>query len=54
MSTQKEPKKNGQFSVSRFADYDSSRDLVAWRKRLLQTIVDKLAQDIFDRTLGSW
>ena len=50
----KEPNKNGQFSVARFSYYDSSQDLVSVEDALLQTISDQLAQDIFDRTLGNW
>ena len=47
-------KKNKEFTVTRFADYDSSQDLSAVESELLQTISDQLAQDVFDRTLGDW
>ena len=49
----KEPKKNAEFTVSRFADYDSSQDLTTVEQQLVATISKQLAQDIFDRTLGS-
>lgn len=49
-----EPKKNSEFTVSRFADYDSSRDLVTVEEQLVIEIGKQLAQDIFDRTIGNW
>jgi hypothetical protein len=50
----KEPRKNAEFTVSRFADYDSSQDLASVEERLVQEISRQLAQDIFDRTVGNW
>lgn len=47
-------KKNKEFSVSRFADYNSGEDLSSVESALLETISGQLAQDIFDRTLGDW
>lgn len=49
-----EPKKNAEFIVTRFADYDSSQDLTTVEEQLVSTIGKQLAQDIFDRTLGNW
>lgn len=49
-----EPKKNTEFTVSRFADYSSSQDLTAVESQLVNEIGKQLAQDIFDRTLGNW
>lgn len=49
-----EPKKNAEFTVARFADYESTQDLVSVEEQLVSTISKQLAQDIFDRTLGSW
>jgi Lipopolysaccharide-assembly len=49
-----EPKKSAEFSMSRFADYDSSQDLATVEEQLVSTIGKQLAQDIFDRTLGNW
>lgn len=49
-----EPKKNAEFSVSRFADYSSTQDLTAVESQLVTEISKQLAQDIFDRTLGNW
>ncbi len=49
-----DPKKNAEFTVSRFADYDSTQDLVSVEEQLVREIGRQLAQDIFDRTLGGW
>lgn len=49
-----EPKKNTEFSVSRFADYNSSQDLITVEEQLITEIARQLAQDIFDRTIGNW
>jgi hypothetical protein len=49
-----DPKKNAEFTVSRFSDYDSATDLIAVEERLAREIGKQLAQDIFDRTLGNW
>ena len=49
-----EPKKNAEFTVSRFADYNSTQDLSTVEVQLVTEISKQLAQDIFDRTLGNW
>ena len=49
-----DPKKNAEFMVSRFADYDSTKDLITVEEQLARIIGQQLAQDIFDRTLGNW
>jgi hypothetical protein len=49
-----EPKKNTEFTVSRFADYDSTQDLVTVEEQLIIDISRQLAQDIYDRTIGAW
>lgn len=49
-----EPKKNKEFSVSRFSDYDSAQDITSVEEGLAREIGRQLAQDIFDRTLGDW
>ena len=49
-----DPKKSNTFTVSRFADYESSQDLIQVEETLVRTVSDQLVQDIFDRTLGSW
>ena len=46
--------KNSEFTVSRFADYQSTQDLLTVEETLLDEISDQLSQDIFDRTLGNW
>jgi len=47
-------KTNKEFTVSRFADYDSTQDISAVEEQLARDIGKQLAQDIFDRTLGDW
>lgn len=49
-----EPKKNTEFTVARFADYNSAQDLTTVEEQLVTEISKQLAQDIFDRTLGNW
>ena len=49
-----EPKKSAEFTISRFADYNSAQDLVAVEEQLVREISKQMAQDIFDRTLGTW
>jgi hypothetical protein len=49
-----EPKKNSEFTVARFADYNSAQDLTTVEEQLVTEISKQLAQDIFDRTLGNW
>lgn len=46
--------RNNEFTVSRFADYNSAQDLSAVETNLVDEISKQLAQDIFDRTLGNW
>lgn len=46
--------RSSEFSVSRFADYNSTQDLVSVEEALVEEISKQLAQDIFDRTLGNW
>jgi hypothetical protein len=47
-------KQDTELTLSRFADYQSSSDLVSVEEELVRLISRQLAQDIFDRTLGSW
>lgn len=49
-----EPKKNVETTLSRFADYSSTQDLSTVEEQLVLEISKQIAQDIFDRTLGSW
>jgi hypothetical protein len=46
--------KNFELNFSRFADYDSSRNLADVEEVLIVEINDQLVQDIFDRSLGNW
>ncbi|MBL7962376.1 MAG: LptE family protein [Flavobacteriales bacterium] len=46
--------KDSEFTITRFADYDSGQDLVTVEETLVKEIGRQLAQDIFDRTLGRW
>lgn len=47
-------RKNKEFTVSRFSDYNSAQDITAVEEQLARDIGKQLAQDIFDRTLGDW
>lgn len=49
-----EEKNNKDFSISRFSDYSSDKDISAVEAELLEDICSQLAQDVFDRTLGNW
>jgi hypothetical protein len=49
-----DPKKNTETTFSRFADYNSTQDLIQVEQGLVQEISRQIAQDIFDRTLGDW
>lgn len=45
---------DSEFTVSRFADFNSTTDLSTVEASLVEEISKQLAQDIFDRTLGAW
>jgi hypothetical protein len=47
-------KQNTEVTLSRFVDYQSTNDLSSVEEQLVRNISAQLAQDIFDRTLGSW
>jgi len=47
-------KQNAEITLSRFVDYQSTNDLSSVEEDLVRTISAQLAQDIFDRTLGTW
>ncbi len=49
-----DPRKNAEATFSRFADYPSTQDLLQVEETLVQEISGQIAQDIFDRTLGTW
>ncbi len=49
-----EAKATADLTISRFADYPSTQDLSSVEDGLVRDIGKLLAQDIFDRTLGSW
>ncbi len=49
-----DPKKSMETSISRFADYSSGQDLSSVEEQLVLEIGRQIAQDVFDRTLGSW
>lgn len=49
-----DPKKNVETTFARFADYNSTQDLITVEEQLALDIGKQLAQDIFDRTLGNW
>ena len=41
-------------SFSRFADYDSNRDLASVENELIEEINEQLVQDIFNRSVSNW
>lgn len=47
-------KQDTELTLTRFADYQSTNDLATVEEDLVRVISRQLAQDIFDRTLGSW
>jgi hypothetical protein len=49
-----EREKNFEATFTRFADYDSSQDLSAVERGLIEEINEQITQDIFDRSLGAW
>ena len=49
-----DPKANADITASRFTDYSSTQDLAAVEDGLVRDISKQLAQDIFDKTLGTW
>ena len=48
-----EPKKNTEFTVARFADYNSAQDLTAVEEQLVTEISKPLAHDSLHRNLGN-
>lgn len=46
--------KNSEKTYSRYADFNSSKDISAVEDNLIKEINDQLTQDIFDATLGAW
>lgn len=46
--------KNFESRFSRFADFDSDRNLSEVEDRLIAEITEQLVQDIFDRSLSDW
>jgi len=53
-SCRPDEKQNAEITLSRFVDYQSTNDLSSVEEDLVRTISAQLAQDIFDRTLGTW
>ena len=49
-----EPEKDKQLTLSQFEDFDEADDFGSIEESLLETINDKIIQDMYDRTLGDW
>lgn len=47
-------KKSFQQNFTRFADFDSSREITSVEDQLMDEINKQLVQDIFDRAFSSW
>lgn len=50
----KNPKLNFDKTFTQFADYESSKTLSSVESELIQQIVDKLTEDIFNAALSNW
>ena len=53
-TNQKNPKLDFDKSFSQFADYESSQNLNSVENELIQQIVDKLTEDVFNAALTNW
>lgn len=53
-TNQKNPKLNFDKSFSQYADYESSKTLNSVEEELIQQIVDKLTEDVFNAALTNW
>jgi hypothetical protein len=53
-TNQKNPKLNFDKTFSQFADYESSQALSSVENDLIQQIVDKLTEDVFNAALTNW
>jgi len=51
---QKDPKQNFETPLSRFAQYESSRNLKEVEDQLIKQINTELVEDIFNRTVVNW
>jgi hypothetical protein len=49
-----DPKYNFQTTFSRFADFDANQSLSAVEPQLMQSIVEQLTQDIFNKAFINW
>lgn len=49
-----EPEYNFDTSFSQFADYDSNLDLSSVEQQLVEEIVEKLIEDIFNKSVVNW
>jgi hypothetical protein len=50
----KEPKNNFDATFSNYADFNSTVDFSAVEDELIEQIVEKLVQDIFNRSVNNW
>ncbi len=49
-----EPEKDKQLTLSQFEDFEAARDFGTVEQELLETINEKILQDMYDKTLGDW
>ena len=47
-------KRNFESSFSQFEDYESSKSLTAVEQELIEIIINKLTQDVFNKALNNW
>ncbi|HCC30732.1 MAG TPA: hypothetical protein DEQ03_11900 [Marinilabiliales bacterium] len=53
-TNEKNPKANFDTSFSRYADYDSDKDLTSVEDALVEQILDELIDDIFNKAVVNW
>jgi hypothetical protein len=49
-----EPEKDKQLTLSQFEDFEAGDDFGTVEETLIESINEKILQDIYDRTLGDW
>jgi len=49
-----EPEQNFETSFSGYEDYPSSQNLVSVEDELMGLIIDKIVEDIFNKSVANW
>jgi len=49
-----EPEKDKQITLSQFEDFEAAEDFGTEEESLIESINEKILQDIYDQTLGDW